>query len=277
MKFSVLIAHYNNSDYFKDCYQSLLDQTYTDWEAIIVDDCSNETEKEAVRSLIAADSRFIFFENEINKGVGFTKRRCIELASGEICGFLDPDDAIFPTAIEKSVNVFENKKNVVLAYSRFLACDQNLTALYPFKSAKQILNNDPYFFNFPVQIAHFVTFRRETYLKTDGIDPTLTSAVDQDLYLKILDFGSASFINESLYKYRLHPNGVSQAKSKGKAKDSFAKIIFNTLKRRNITIINKKAVPEKFQTAQEIYNLLDYQTKRIYRLKIKILTFFQSE
>lgn len=277
MKFSVLIAHYNNADYFKDCYQSLLDQTYTDWEAIIVDDCSNETEKEAVRSLIAADSRFIFFENEINKGVGFTKRRCIELASGEICGFVDPDDAIFPTAIEKSVNVFENKKNVVLAYSRFLACDQNLTPLYPFKSAKQILNNDPYFFNFPVQIAHFVTFRRETYLKTDGIDPSLTSAVDQDLYLKILDFGSASFINESLYKYRLHPNGVSQAKSKGKAKDSFAKIIFNTLKRRNIATINKKAVPENFQTAQEIYNLLDYQTKRIYRLKIKILTFFQSE
>ncbi|MBT2621792.1 glycosyltransferase [Chryseobacterium sp. ISL-6] len=277
MKFSVLIAHYNNADYFKDCYESLQQQTYTDWEAIIVDDCSNQAEKEAVRSIIEGDSRFIFFENESNQGVGYTKRKCIELANGEICGFVDPDDAIFPTAIEKSITTFQNKKNVVLTYSRFLACDENLTPLYPFKSAKQILNNDPYFFNFPVQIAHFVAFRREAYLRTEGIDSSLTSAVDQDLYLKILDLGSAYFINENLYKYRLHPNGVSQAKSKGKAKDSFAKVIFNTLKRRNITSINKKTVPENFQSPQEIFNLLDYQTKRIYRLKIKILTFFQSE
>ncbi|MBK1894429.1 glycosyltransferase family 2 protein [Chryseobacterium paridis] len=276
MKFSVLIAHYNNGNYFKDCYESLQKQTYTNWEAIIVDDYSNDTEKEIVKSLIAGDSRFVFFENEVNKGVGYTKRRCVELATGEICGFVDPDDAIFPTAIEDSIEIFKQKKNVVLTYSRFLSCDQNLNILYPFKGAKQVLNKDPYFFNFPIQIAHFVAFRREAYLKTDGIDPALKSAVDQDLYLKVLDFGDAYFIPKDLYKYRLHPNGVSQATSKGKAKDSFAKVIFNTLKRRNITSINKKAVPEVYQNAEDIFSLLDYQTKRIHRLKVKILTFLQN-
>lgn len=276
MKFSVLIAHYNNGNYFKDCFESLQKQTYTNWEAIIVDDCSNDTEKEIVKSLIANDSRFIFFENEVNKGVGYTKRRCAELASGEICGFVDPDDAIFPTAIEDAIEIFTHKKNIVLTYSRFLACDQDLNPLYPFKAAKQILNNN-LFFNYPIQIAHFVAFRRETYLKTDGIDSSLKSAVDQDLYLKILDFGDAFFIPKDLYKYRLHPNGVSQAASKGKAKDSFAKVIFNTFKRRNITTINKKEVPEIYQNAEEIFSLLNYQTKRLYRLKLKILTFFQTK
>lgn len=276
MKFSVLIAHYNNGNYFKDCYESLQQQTYTNWEAIIVDDCSADTEKEMIKSLISDDSRFLFFENETNKGVGYTKRKCAELATGEICGFVDPDDAIFPTAIEESIEVFKQKKNVVLTYSRFLSCDQNLNILYPFKSAKQILNKDPYFFNYPIQIAHFVAFRREIYLKTEGIDSTLKSAVDQDLYLKILDFGDAYFIARDLYKYRLHPNGVSQATSKGKAKDSFAKVIFNTFKRRNIISINGRAVPQVYQNAEEVFSLLDYQTKMAHRLKIKILTFLQN-
>ncbi|ASK31537.1 glycosyl transferase family 2 [Chryseobacterium sp. T16E-39] len=277
MKFSVLIAHYNNGDYFKDCFESLQKQTYTDWEAIIVDDYSNDTEKAKVKSLIADDSRFIFYENEENKGVGYTKRKCVELANGDICGFVDPDDAIFPTAIEDSVEAFKHKKNVVLTYSRFMACDENLNPLYPFKAAKQVLNNDPLFFNYPIQIAHFVAFRKEIYLKGEGIDPLLKSAVDQDLYLKILDFGDALFIPKDLYKYRLHPNGVSQATSKGKAKESFAKVIFKTFKRRNIRVINKKAVPENYHNAEEIFKLLDYQTEKAYRLKVKILTFFQAK
>lgn len=49
MKFSVLIAHYNNAEYFKECYESLLQQTYQNWEAIILDDASEEEEKTLVK------------------------------------------------------------------------------------------------------------------------------------------------------------------------------------------------------------------------------------
>ena len=55
MKFSILIAHYNNAHYFKDCYESLIKQTYTNWEAIILDDASDDAEKEAVKNLADID------------------------------------------------------------------------------------------------------------------------------------------------------------------------------------------------------------------------------
>src|ERR1700690_716768 len=100
MKFSVLIANYNNGKYFKDCYDSLISQTYNNWEEIILDYKSTDDSLEVIKTLIKEDERFKLFENEKNYGCGYTKRKCAELATGEICGFVDPDDAIVPEALE---------------------------------------------------------------------------------------------------------------------------------------------------------------------------------
>ena len=67
MKFSVLIAHFNNSKYFKDCYDSLLLQTSQNWEAIILDDFSNPEELENVENLIKNDNRFQLYKNKKNQ------------------------------------------------------------------------------------------------------------------------------------------------------------------------------------------------------------------
>jgi len=109
MKFSILIAHYNNALFFKDCFDSIMAQTYTNWEVIIVDDCSDESEKQAVKEMISTDPRFSFYENTVNKGVGYTKKRCAELATGDICGFVDPDDALTPEALEESIKALTDK------------------------------------------------------------------------------------------------------------------------------------------------------------------------
>ncbi|ASW75068.1 glycosyl transferase family 2 [Chryseobacterium piperi] len=276
MKFSVLIAHYNNATYFKDCYESLQKQTYTDWEAIIIDDCSSDAEKEMVKSIIANNSRFKFFENQVNKGVGYTKRRCIELATGEICGFVDPDDAILPTAIEETINVFNSKKDIVLTYSRLSICDQNLKPLYPFKASSQVLNNDPLFFNYPIQIAHFVAFRRDTYMKTIKINPELKIAEDQDLYYKLYEVGKVYFINKTNYLYRTHSGGISQNNNKKKSREYYALVIWQAMQRRNLKKINGIEIPETFSNAQEIFNLLEYQNKISYRIKKKILIILQK-
>ncbi|MEF9479866.1 glycosyltransferase [Chryseobacterium sp. 1B4] len=76
----------------------------------MLDDASAESEKKIVQEIISNDKRFKFFENEKNSGVGVTKSKLIELAEGDICGFLDPDDAIAPTAIQKCMEVFQAKK-----------------------------------------------------------------------------------------------------------------------------------------------------------------------
>ncbi|WP_278351585.1 glycosyltransferase family 2 protein [Chryseobacterium gleum] len=270
MKFSVLIAHYNNAALFRDCYDYLIKQTYPNWEAIILDDASTEKEKKEILDIIHGDERFKFFENEKNSGVGITKSKLIELAAGEICGFVDPDDAILPTAIETAIRVYEQKKDVVLTYSRLMICDKDLKPIKPFKSPKQVINNDMFFFNFPIQIAHFVTFRKSIYEQTEKMNPELKIAEDQDLYLKMYEKGNTYFINDANYFYRTHDKGISQNDNKVKSYDYFAQVIFKAMKRRNLKKINGKKIPEQYSDSKEIFDLLEYQTNFVYRLKKKI-------
>lgn len=276
MKFSILIAHYNNARYFKQCIDSLVSQTYSNWEAVILDDGSKEDEKNIVKTLIEGDDRFKFFENANNQGVGFTKSKLIELATGEILGYVDPDDALLPTAIEKSISIFKKNQKAVLTYSRFMACDKDLKPIAPFKSAKQVENNNPYFFNCPIQINHFVCFKKENYEGTEKMNPELKISEDQDLYLKLYEKGKVVFINETNYLYRAHESGISQNENKKQSYEYWGKVIWNAMQRRGLTSINGKKIPEKYTSSQEIFDLLNYQNAIPYRIKKKLKILYQS-
>ena len=274
MKFSILIANYNNGKFFKECYQSIITQEYKDWEVILVDDCSTDNSLEIINSLIKNDLRFKIYTNTQNHGCGYTKKKCLEYSNGMYCAFLDPDDALFPNALKDSVQYLRNSTHIAV-YSKLTLCDENLNIQEDFKKVKQIYN-EKYFFNLPIQLHHFFSFKKEVYLKTEGIDPTLRSSVDQDIYLKLLEHGNAKYLPIRMYKYRQHTQGISQSSSKEKAKALFAKVIFNSFKRRNITSIKGIKIPSNYDNPQEIFALLDYQTKISYRIKVKILKFFQN-
>ena len=234
MLFSILIAHYNNYNYFKQCYESLKKQTFQYFEIIVVDDYSTDGSFEKIQEYSIGDSRIKFFQNPENKGVGFTKRRCVEEASGEICGFVDPDDALTEDAIEISVKAHENK--CVAAYSQLYFCDENLNVQKVFKNTKKIKNNNPLFFNIQFEVAHFFTFKKESYLKTEGINPNYKVAEDIDYILKLYEIGSFQFIKKPLYLYRIHKTGLSHDETKTNIKnETWHTVLLNAAKRRNIS------------------------------------------
>lgn len=276
MKFSVLIANYNNGKFFKTCFESIIAQTHNDWEAIILDDSSTDDSLVVIRSLIKDDSRFKIYENAENSGVGITKSKLIELANGDICGFVDPDDAITPNALASSIKVFEKKNDVVLTYTKFAKCDENLKQISITKSADQVINNCSYFFNCPVNIVHFVSFRKYVYEQTEKMNTTMKIAEDQDLYLKMYEKGKVKFINEVNYLYRLHSGGISQNDNRPQSREYFAKVIYNAMKRRNLISINGKPVPYEYTNSQDIYQLLEYQNSYSFKVKKKLKIFAQQ-
>lgn len=265
MKFSILIAHYNNAVFLKQCFDSILQQTYKNWEVIIVDDCSAESEKNVLKELIAGDSRFFLYENEINKGTGYTKRRCAEMATGDICGFLDPDDALTSDALEESIKIYANK-NIVATYSQFYVCDGNLNIEKLFPYSREIKNGDPYFFNIYFDIAHFFTFKKEIYDATEKINENISSSVDQDLYLKLYEKGNFFFIKKPFYLYRIHQKGISQdQKKKEKLYKNWHQVLLDTLERRHIRVLYKKAVQDIESLPNFIFEKQNTLIKRIIR------------
>ncbi|WP_322971838.1 glycosyltransferase family 2 protein [Faecalibacter sp. LW9] len=235
MKFSVLIAHYNNWNYFQECYQSIKNQTYSDFEIIIVDDCSNDGSYEKLVELSKQDDKIKLFRNSANKKVGYTKRRCVEEASGDICGFVDPDDRIVANALEDVMDAYKNNADIISTYSKIKLIDEFSQEKGEFNLTKKIKNNHKTFFNINFEVAHFFTFKKEIYDQTEGINPKLIISEDQDLYMKLYEKGDFYFINSFQYLYRIHDKGVSQNKNKTKQqKENWHNVLLETCNRRGI-------------------------------------------
>ena len=110
-KISVIIPTYNRGNLIENTIKGVIDQTYTDWELLIVDDGSTDNTKEIVGEFIKNDKRIKYFYEE-NSGCPSVPRNLgIEKASGEYVAFLDSDDEWFPTKLEKQLAVFENSDN----------------------------------------------------------------------------------------------------------------------------------------------------------------------
>lgn len=199
-----------------------------------MDDKSTDDSIQIINDLIKDDPRFKLYENETNYGCGYTKRRCAELAIGEICGFVDPDDAITPDALKKMKDAHQLNPLVSLVHSSFVFCNEKLEKGKNFKEAKQVEVTE-YFINGEGAVSHFATFKRGKYNESIGIDASLRIAVDQDLYLKLSETGKFYFLDEVLYYYRIHNKGISTSNSM-KAFYVQLKVIFAAEKRRGISL-----------------------------------------
>lgn len=239
MIFSILVANYNNGHFFEDCYESILAQSYTNWEVIIVDDGSTDNSVSIIEKLIKDDSRFKLFKNEKNFGCGYTKMRCVTLANGEICGFLDPDDAIMSDALELMVESHKNNLNASLVHSSFIYCDEYLEPISKFSLARWVLPQEK-FTNLDGRVTHFVSFKLSHYYQTNGINSQMFRAVDQDLYLKLWEVGSFVFLDRHLYKYRIHGGGIA-SKNSNNAFYFHLKALFYTELRRTVSFENEIA------------------------------------
>ncbi len=233
--FSILIANYNNGLYLSEALDSVYQQTYENWEIIIVDDSSSDQSSDIYQTL-NKDKRIKIIYNDKNQGAGYTKKRCVDNATGSICGFLDPDDALANDALEKMIKAHSIKPSASLIYSTSYRCDEHLNIIQRNDAPRKIKDNDPYFFNMEGSISHFASFKKDSYMQTVGIDPYLQRAVDQDLYLKLYEVGETHYIDEALYYYRIHKGGISTNKNIEKAYYWHWVVLIETGKRRGLNL-----------------------------------------
>jgi len=119
-KISIVIPTYNSSSFIKRSIQSVLNQTFTDWELLVVDDCSTDDTIKIVDEFIKNDSRIKLFKTPSNSGGPATPKNIgLKNAQGEYVAFLDHDDEWFLKKLEKQLKFFETSKNKKLG---FVAC-----------------------------------------------------------------------------------------------------------------------------------------------------------
>ena len=103
---SIIMPSYNTAAYIKESIQSVLNQTYTNWELIIVDDCSTDSTDEVLETI--KDSRIRYFKNDKNSGAAVSRNKALREAKGQWIAFLDSDDLWMSDKLEKQINFMKN-------------------------------------------------------------------------------------------------------------------------------------------------------------------------
>lgn len=117
---SIIMPSYNTSQYIAETIQSVIDQSYQNWELIIVDDCSTDNTDYVVSKI--NDQRIIFLKNKKNSGAAVSRNRALREAKGKWIAFLDSDDLWKPDKLEKQIQ-FMNKNNYSFSYTNYVEID----------------------------------------------------------------------------------------------------------------------------------------------------------
>lgn len=121
---SIITPLYNSSDYIEETIQSVLAQTYSCWEMIVVDDCSKDKSLAIVKSYIQKDSRIKIIQLEKNSGAAVARNAAIESATGRFIAFLDSDDLWHPKKLENQI-AFMLDNDVAFSYTAYEKIDEN--------------------------------------------------------------------------------------------------------------------------------------------------------
>lgn len=124
---SIIMPSWNTAEYIEESIKSVINQSYENWELIIVDDCSTDNTDDVVKQFLG-DTRIKCLKNEKNCGAALTRNRTLRLAKGERIAFLDSDNLWKPDKLQKQID-FMNKNGYVFSYHNFEKIDETSTPL----------------------------------------------------------------------------------------------------------------------------------------------------
>ena len=127
---SIIVPSYNCKKYIGKCIESVIDQTYTNWELLITDDCSSDGTTDIINDYVKKDNRIKLYKLQSNSGAAVARNNSIQMAQGRYIAFLDSDDMWTPNKLEVQIDFMKNK-NCILSYTSLYLCDEegNITGL----------------------------------------------------------------------------------------------------------------------------------------------------
>ncbi len=222
---SIITASYNYQDYIKDTIDSVLAQTYPNWELIIVDDGSTDDSVNVIKSYCEKDSRIKLFqhENGINKGLAETVKLGIEKSSSDWIVFLESDDTITPDYLEEKIQVIQENPDVEFIFNA-VNCfgeEEEITSMSKYfdeqkRAIKRHKNPDNYLKVFKkiniVPTFSCVMLRKELF---NGLDfnSSLKPLLDWYLWVQIAQNHDFYYIDKQLTNWRMHKTSYINTKN----------------------------------------------------------------
>ncbi|PKG51716.1 glycosyltransferase family 2 protein [Olleya sp. 1-3] len=212
---SIIVPCYNQGEFLSTTLQSVINQSYSEWECILINDGSTDNTAGIIAHYVEKDKRFISQTN-LNSGVSASRNSGLNLAQGDYIQFLDADDYLLPTKLEDSLNLLkeDDKLDIVISNFRMFKDSINNT-LDPFCDLTTIefnLNTFIFEWNYSFSLPmHFAMLRTELFNNV-RFPEHMTAQEDWMVWVSIFKQNpKVFFLNKELILYRLHPNSRTQS------------------------------------------------------------------
>jgi len=246
VKVSIVVPCYCQAEYLAETLDSVLAQTYPNWECVVVNDGSPDDTEVVAKSYSSKDSRFLYFYQE-NQGLASARNAGIAATDGLFILPLDSDDKIAPTYIEKALEVFNCQPDVKLVYCQAMlfGAEQGVWPLAKYEYEGLLWKNC---------IFCSALFRREDYNKTRGYNPNMKYGFeDWDFWLSLLMPHDVVYcIDEPLFYYRVKDGSM-----------------LKKLQQNNL----EKAYKQIYENHRELYEpyMADFQSKIVYYREMQLV------
>ena len=209
---SIIIPTYNRAHLIGETLDSVIAQTYKNWECIIVDDGSTDYSRELLEFYSYKDSRIKYYKRPTDrpKGANACRNYGFELSNGDFINWFDSDDLMIPEFIEKKMNGFKSYTDIVISKSIFLNENEEIIGKeIRTRSSDNLLEDF-----ITLQISWYLPdpmYRREFLADKILFDVYLLKGQDRDFHIRrLLEDPNINFLNDYLTKYRQTINSISQ-------------------------------------------------------------------
>lgn len=204
---SIIMPTYNCGHYIQKTIESVLQQTYKEWELLIIDDCSTDNTKEIVEKYVIDYEQIHYVCQDSNKGVAIARNKGMELAKGTYIAFLDSDDVWLPEKLEIQVD-FMRKKKCSFSFMTYELIDEEGRLLHKIIRAPEKINYDTALYNTPI-FTSSVMFMKENF--KDYKFSYTGNGEDFTLWLKLLKQTDYAYgIDACLVNYRIRSGSLSR-------------------------------------------------------------------
>ena len=208
---SIIMPCYNAERYIAQSIESVLAQTYENWELLITDDSSTDKSVEIISKYSKNDERINVMVPDEHQGIARTRNMSISRAKGRFVAFLDSDDVWYPEKLEKQVN-FMLENNLAFTYSSYEVIDCQGNSKNRIVKDAGVMSYKKYLRNTIICCGTVVIDREKTgHFAT----PIIKTSEDMSLWLSIMRRGFAAYpVPGPLHKYRITPGSASSNKIK---------------------------------------------------------------
>jgi len=213
-KVSVIMPNYNCEKFVEETVRSVMNQTYDNWELLIVDDCSTDNSVEVLEKLCEEDVRVKLFVNEKNSGAAASRNRAMREASGRWIAFLDSDDLWLPEKLEKQLQ-FMTGNGYKFSYTAYEHIDESSAQMHiKVVGPKKLTKRKMFRYCYPGCLTVMYDGSETGVVQIP--DEIANGENDYAVWLKVVKYFPCYYLDEILSRYRVRGNSLSHKSKKTK-------------------------------------------------------------